>query len=149
VIPEGNGYDSPATPIALTADERRDLEALAGSRQSEARMRERARIGLLAAGGIGSRAIGREVGCTPGTASKWRVRYARDRTAGSSSSLEPSCRSGCMTGHTGTDQRVLVLYWPPYDMPASAHERVAIERILFGAAMSAFQASQQASTIPV
>jgi transposase len=71
-----------ATPIALTADERRDLEALAGSRKSEARMRERARIVLLAAGGMGSRAIGREVGCTPGTASKWRVRYARDRMDG-------------------------------------------------------------------
>jgi transposase len=45
-------------------------------------MRERARIVLLAAGGMGSRAIGREVGCTPGTASKWRVRYARDRMDG-------------------------------------------------------------------
>jgi transposase len=71
-----------ATPIALTADERGDLDALAGSRKSEARMRERARIALLAPGGMGSRAIGREVGCTPGTASKWRVRYARDRTDG-------------------------------------------------------------------
>jgi hypothetical protein len=71
-----------ATPIALTPDERRDLEALAGSRKSEARMGECARIVLLATGGMGSRAIGREVGCTPGTASKWRVRYARDRMAG-------------------------------------------------------------------
>ena len=58
-----------ATPIALTADERRELDALAGSRKSEVRMRERARIVLLAAGGLGSRAIGRAVGCTPGTAS--------------------------------------------------------------------------------
>jgi transposase len=71
-----------ATPIALTADERRELDALAVSRKSEVRMRERARIVLLAAGGLGSRAIGREVGCTPGTASKWRVRYARDRMDG-------------------------------------------------------------------
>jgi transposase-like protein len=37
---------------------------------------------LLAADGLGSRAIGREMGCTPGTASKWRVRYARERLAG-------------------------------------------------------------------
>jgi transposase len=28
------------------------------------------------------REIGRIVGCTTGTASKWRVRYARDRFAG-------------------------------------------------------------------
>jgi hypothetical protein len=45
-------------------------------------LRQRARIVLLAANGMASRAIGREVGCTTGTASKWRVRYARDRLAG-------------------------------------------------------------------
>src|ERR1700688_16545 len=71
-----------ATVIALTIEERKALEALAGSRKSEARMRDRARIVLLAASGLGSRAVAREVGCTPGTASKWRVRYARDRMAG-------------------------------------------------------------------
>jgi transposase len=71
-----------ATPIVLTAEEQRALEALARSRKSEARIRDHARIVLLAAAGIGSRAIGREVGCEPGTASKWRVRYARDRMAG-------------------------------------------------------------------
>ena len=71
-----------ATPITLSSDERDKLEALAGSRKSEARMRERARIVLLAASGLGSRAVSREMGCTPGTASKWRVRFARDRMAG-------------------------------------------------------------------
>ena len=45
-------------------------------------MQQRARIVLLAADGLASRAIAREVGCTPGVASKWRVRYARDRMAG-------------------------------------------------------------------
>jgi transposase len=71
-----------ATPIALTIKERQELEALAGSRKSEARMRDRARIVLLAASGIASRAIAREVGCTPGTVSKWRVRFASHRMAG-------------------------------------------------------------------
>ncbi|MGO9699129.1 MAG: IS630 family transposase, partial [Xanthobacteraceae bacterium] len=37
---------------------------------------------LLAADGVASRSIGRAVGCTTGTASKWRVRYARKRLAG-------------------------------------------------------------------
>jgi transposase len=83
-----------ATPITLTDEERRELEALAGSRKSEARMRERARIVLLAADGLASRAVGREVGCTPGTASKWRVRYARDRVAGLSE-----------TGNRGADAK--------------------------------------------
>jgi transposase len=71
-----------ATVIVLTIEERKALEALAGSRKSEARMRDRARIVLLAASGSGSRAVAREIGCTPGTASKWRVRYATHRMAG-------------------------------------------------------------------
>ena len=79
-----------ATVIALTIEERRALEALAGSRKSEARMRDRARIVLLAASGAGSRAVAREVGCTPGTASKWRVRYASHRMAG----LSETCDRG-------------------------------------------------------
>ena len=45
-------------------------------------MRDRARIVLLAADGLATRAIGRIVGWTTGTASKWRVRYARARLAG-------------------------------------------------------------------
>ena len=68
--------------MTLTAEERLTLEALTGSRKSEAQMRDRARIVLLAASGLGSRAIAREMGCTPGMASKWRVRFARDRMAG-------------------------------------------------------------------
>ena len=45
-------------------------------------MRDRARIVLLASTSMASRAIAREVGCTPGTVSKWRVRYANERMAG-------------------------------------------------------------------
>jgi hypothetical protein len=73
----------PEDPIVLTADERAELEDLARSTKTEYRLRQRARMVLLAAAvGMASRAIGREVGCTTGTASKWRVRYARDRLAG-------------------------------------------------------------------
>ena len=71
-----------ATPIRLTEEERAELLSLARSTKTEYRMRQRARIVLLAAEGMASRAIGREVGCTTGTASKWRGRYARDRLAG-------------------------------------------------------------------
>src|ERR1700722_18370253 len=72
----------PATVIALTVEELKALEALAGSRESEARMRDRARIVLLAASGAGSRAVAREVGarrapCRSGGCvmpiSEWRV----------------------------------------------------------------------------
>jgi hypothetical protein len=44
-------------------------------------VRDRARIVLLASAGMASRAIARQVGSTPGTASKWRVRHASDRMA--------------------------------------------------------------------
>src|ERR1700727_3714223 len=61
-----------ATAIILTAAERTELEALVRSTKTEHRLRQRARIVLLAADGMASRAIGRAVGCTTGTASKWR-----------------------------------------------------------------------------
>jgi transposase len=89
-----------ATPISLSSEERETLESLAGSRKSEARMRERARIVLLAGAGLGSRAIAREMGYTPGTASKWRVRFARNRMAGLSEA-----------GHRGAERK----YGPEHD----------------------------------
>jgi hypothetical protein len=55
---------------------------LARSTKTEHRLRQRARIVLFAADGMASRAIGRAVGCTTGTASKWRVRYSDRRLAG-------------------------------------------------------------------
>jgi transposase len=71
-----------ATPITLTKEERVELEALVRSTKTEHRLRQRARIVLLSAAGLATRAIGREVGCTTGTASKWRVRYGERRRAG-------------------------------------------------------------------
>lgn len=71
-----------ATPIILTDEERSELESLARSTKSEHRMRQRAQIVLSAANGLATRAIARQVGCTTGTASKWRVRYAARRLAG-------------------------------------------------------------------
>src|SRR5215472_13161099 len=81
-----------ATPITLTTEERAVLEALARSTKSEVRMRERAWIVLLAADGVATREIGRRVGCTTGTASKWRVRYARSSN-GAGRDREPRCRA--------------------------------------------------------
>lgn len=71
-----------ATPIILTEAERVELDGLVRSRKTEHRLRQRARIVLLAADRTPTRAIGRKVGCTTGTASKWRVRYAERRLAG-------------------------------------------------------------------
>jgi hypothetical protein len=54
------------TPIRLTEVERAELLSLARSTKTEYRLRQRARIVLLAVDGMASRAIGRDVGCTTG-----------------------------------------------------------------------------------
>jgi transposase len=102
-----------ATSIGLTNEERTELEGLARSTRTEHRLRQRARIVLLAADGMASRAIGRTVGCTTGTASKWRVRYARDRLVG----LDETGERGAEPKYTiATDKRILaVLDKPPPD----------------------------------
>jgi len=93
-----------ATPIRLTSEERTVLEGLARSTRTEYRLRQRARIVVLAADGMASRAIGRAVGCTTGTASKWRVRYARRGLAG----LDETGARGAEAKYTAaTDKRIL------------------------------------------
>lgn len=95
-----------ATPIILAADERAELEVLARSSKTEHRLRLRARIVLLAADGTNTRAIGRAVNCTTGTASKWRVRYAENRLAG----LDDTGNRGAAPKYTSTtDKRILAL----------------------------------------
>src|SRR5260370_20317862 len=78
-----------ATAITLTQEERTELEGLARSTKTEHRMRQRARIVLMAADGVATRAIGRTVGCTTGTASKWRGRFPQQRLAGLGQTGEP------------------------------------------------------------
>jgi transposase len=95
-----------ATPVVLTMEERADLDRLARSTRTEHRLRQRARIVLLAADGIASRAIGRAVGCTTGTVSKWRVRYAEKRLAG----LDETGDRGAEPKYTAeTNKRILAL----------------------------------------
>src|ERR1700693_2530819 len=95
-----------ATVIILTAEERAELEGLARSTKTEHRLRQRARIVLLAADGIASRSIGRAVGCTIGTASNGRGRYARKRLAG----LDETGERGAKPKYTTeTNKRILAL----------------------------------------
>src|SRR6516165_10371274 len=97
---------SEATPILLTDLERAELESLVRSTKTEHRMVRKARIVLLAAAGSGTRAIARELGCTIGTVSKWRVRYAKDRLAGFS---EAGDRGAEAKYGAETDRRILML----------------------------------------
>jgi transposase len=106
-----------ATPIELTAEERTELEGLACSRKTEHRWRQRARIVLMAADGAATRAIARAVGCTIGTASKWRVRFAEQRLAG----LDETGERGPKPKYTPeTDRRILALLDGP---PPSGYAR--------------------------
>src|SRR5215211_1257161 len=106
-----------ATPITLTNEERSELEGLARSTKTEHRMRQRARIVLLAADAVKTRAIGRAVGCTTGTASKWRVRYAEKRLAG----LDETGNRGAEPNYGAeTDKRILALLDRP---PPKGHAR--------------------------
>jgi transposase len=95
-----------ATPIILTADERAELEGLARSTKTEHRTRLKVQIVLMAADGVATRVIGRALGCTTGTASKWRVRYARDRLVGFS---EAGNRGADAKYGIETDRRILAL----------------------------------------
>src|SRR5258708_15047742 len=99
-----------ATAITLTQEERTELEGLARSTKTEHRMRQRARIVLMAADGVATRAIGRTVGCTTGTASKWRVGYAEQRLAG----LDETGDRGAGPENTApTDKSILALLDQP------------------------------------
>src|SRR3981189_979789 len=99
-----------ATAIILTTAERTELEGSARSTKTEHRLRQRARIVLVASEGLASRAIGRAVGCTTGTASKWRVRYAEKRFGG----LDETGDRGAEPKYTKeTGKRILALLDQP------------------------------------
>src|SRR5260370_32068185 len=99
-----------ATAIVLTTAERSKLEGVVRSTKTEHRLRQRARIVLLAAEGMASRAIGRAVGCTTGTASKWRVRYADKRFGG----LDETGDRGAEPKYTAeTGKRILAMLDQP------------------------------------
>src|SRR5260370_13018653 len=95
-----------ARAIVLTGGERAELEGLARSSKSEHRERERARIVLMASEGAATRERARTVGCTIGTASKWRVRYAARRMAGVEERGEGGGERKCGPAH---DARILAL----------------------------------------
>jgi transposase len=59
----------------LTGDERSQLQVWTRSRLAQVRLAERARIILLAADGLGDKAIAAQLGCDRRTAARWRKRF--------------------------------------------------------------------------
>lgn len=79
-----------ATEIVLTPEERATLERWVRASTTEQRIAERARFILAAAEGEATTAIAERMGVRPATVSKWRTRFATERTEG----LQDAPRSG-------------------------------------------------------
>ena len=90
----------------LHDDERATLETWVRSPSTQQRYAERARFILAAAAGESTTAIARRLGVRPGTVSKWRTRFRRDRLAG----LDDAPRSGTPTRYgEEAERRILAL----------------------------------------
>lgn len=99
-----------ATEIRLAPGDRNTLEGWVRAQSTEQRYVKRARIVLLAADGMASRAIAREVGVMPGVASVWRNRFAEAGIKG----LEDKPRPGATRVYTeATDKRILAVLDQP------------------------------------
>ena len=79
----------PAVAIDLTAEERQELEGLAGRRRTAQGLARRARIVLLAAEGLENKEICTALDVDPNTVGKWRRRYAERRFDGLLDELRP------------------------------------------------------------
>ncbi len=73
-----------ATPINLSSEEEQTLRHWRQAHKTERRLVERARIVLLAASGLATTAIAQQLGTPPSRVSKWRLRFAEQRLAASS-----------------------------------------------------------------
>lgn len=102
-----------ARDVRLFRGNRKELEARCRSPRTIQRDLKRARIVLLAADGLSTRAIAKEVGVQPRIVSLWRHRYADFGLEG----LEDKPRPGKKPVYTpATDKRILRLL----DLPAPA-----------------------------
>jgi len=79
-----------AAEVVLSNVERVELERRVRGRTIESRVRDRARLVLLAADGVGNADIAERIGMNPSNVSTWRHRFIRERVEG----LEDKARSG-------------------------------------------------------
>ena len=70
---------SPTPPLAISEEQRRVLEKLAGSRTAAHRDVQRARVLLAAGQGLASTLIAAQAGLSPATVAAWRERVPRLR----------------------------------------------------------------------
>src|SRR4030042_1727628 len=89
-----------ASPITLNVEEKRTLENIASSRTAPYRKVQRARLILLAAGGMTNTAIAQEVELQRSMVVQWRQRFIDERLAG----LEDRPRPGKPRQYSDADR---------------------------------------------
>ena len=72
----------PITPIALTPDARRELDAMVRSRSLPHSLVRRAKIVVMSADGVDNKSIAEKLGLSRATVGKWRTRFLRQGLAG-------------------------------------------------------------------
>ena len=93
-----------ATLITLTTQQQGVLESWMRASTTEQRLVQRSRIVLMAARGMRTDAIARDLGIRTATVSKWRTRFAKDGLQG----LEDSPRSGRRKKYDETTERQIL-----------------------------------------
>ena len=90
-----------AAEIALSKEERRRLESWATTRSTSVRLRERARIVLMAAQGMTNKEIAAELEVDANKVGRWRARVAKEGT----SSIEKERPRGANHGGKNTKKQ--------------------------------------------
>jgi transposase len=93
-----------ATPITPTREQQEILESWVKASTTEQRLVQRSRIILMAAKGMRTDAIARELGIRTATVSKWRTRFAKDGLPG----LADAPRSGRRRKYDETTERQIL-----------------------------------------
>lgn len=91
-------------PLTLTLEDRSELERRVRAQTTPHRDRQRAKVVLLAADGVTGRRIAKEVGLSPQSVSKWRIRFSELGLSG----LDDAERSGRPLVYGPTDRLVLM-----------------------------------------
>ena len=98
------GMGRPKSSIELTAEERRDLEAIVASRSLRHGLVRRAHMILLTESGVSIRETARRVKVTAPAVSNWRRRFREQRLAG----LHDQLKSGRPRTHSEEDIALLL-----------------------------------------
>ena len=130
-----------AAEITLSAEEHRKLEKWAATRSTSVRLRERARIVLMAAQGMTNKAIAAQLGVDANKVGRWRSRVAKEGMSsiekerprganhgGKNSKKQAELRSRVIEATPHSDQAHTFTSSPQYWGRTNAHEQFIFRR---------------------